>query len=71
MKAVSVGQTGEPVTIGVQPTRADTGYGYIQLGKKQGNSYRIESFIEKPKKSEATKLVSKGGFLWNSRNLCI
>ena len=66
VKAVSAGQTGEPVTIGVQPTRADSGYGYIQLGKKQGNSYRIKSFIEKPKKSEATTLVSKGGFLWNS-----
>ena len=66
VKAVSVGQAGEPVTIGVQPTRADTGYGYIQLGKKQGISYKIESFIEKPEKSEAVRLFSAGGFLWNS-----
>ncbi|MBN2000731.1 mannose-1-phosphate guanylyltransferase [candidate division KSB1 bacterium] len=55
------------VTIGITPTFAATGYGYIQKGEKQRESiYRVKKFIEKPKLDKATKIWRSGDFLWNS-----
>lgn len=57
------------VTIGVTPTRPETGYGYIQMGEKIGGelpSYRVERFLEKPNLEVANDLLSNGKYLWNS-----
>ncbi|MFL5499715.1 MAG: mannose-1-phosphate guanylyltransferase [Gemmatimonadaceae bacterium] len=54
------------VTVGVVPTRADQGFGYIQPSNpdKPGGS-PVKQFVEKPDKARAEKLVSDG-YLWNS-----
>jgi mannose-1-phosphate guanylyltransferase len=54
------------VTVGVVPTRADQGFGYIQPSNpdKPGGS-PVKKFVEKPDKARAEKLVAEG-YLWNS-----
>ncbi|MBM3333226.1 mannose-1-phosphate guanylyltransferase, partial [Candidatus Sumerlaeota bacterium] len=59
------------VTFGVQPTRPETGYGYIELGNKvaerEGSAiYEVVRFREKPDEQTARKFVEAGNFLWNS-----
>ncbi len=58
------------VTIGIYPTYAATGYGYIQCSQENGlvekNIYKVKSFAEKPNKNKAEKFVKSGEFLWNS-----
>ena len=36
------------VTIGITPTYAETGYGYINFGEKSGNAFKVKRFVEKP-----------------------
>ena len=57
------------VTIGVNPTRPETGYGYIEMGERvAGNmaTYRVERFTEKPNVEVAKDFLLKGTYLWNS-----
>lgn len=59
------------ITIGVKPTRPETGYGYIRLGEKleciDGESfYRVKRFIEKPALSVATRYLKTDQYCWNS-----
>ena len=59
------------VTIGIKPTRPETAYGYITLGKLQGkidefSCYKVLSFHEKPCKNVAQSYLEKGNSLWNS-----
>ncbi|AAK80910.1 mannose-1-phosphate guanylyltransferase [Clostridium acetobutylicum] len=57
------------VTMGITPTRPETGYGYIQMGDKVINYesiYKVERFLEKPNIEVAKDLLSKGNYLWNS-----
>jgi len=59
-------EQGRLVTFGVVPTRAETGYGYIQRGAGTGPVYPILRFVEKPDAATATRYVSSGEFYWNS-----
>jgi mannose-1-phosphate guanylyltransferase len=56
------------VTIGITPTRPETGYGYIQINDKQvaENIYPVYTFAEKPNYATALRFVESGDFLWNS-----
>lgn len=56
------------VTIGIQPTRPETGYGYIQIDEKEeeNNIYKVYSFAEKPNYATAVRFVESGDFFWNS-----
>ena len=57
------------VTFGVIPTSPETGYGYIKSTKPFGENidgFDIESFIEKPDKETAQKLIKDNRFTWNS-----
>ncbi len=55
------------VTLGIQPTRPDTGYGYIQyLSEGEGPVKRVKTFTEKPNKELAEQFIQSGDFLWNS-----
>ncbi len=58
------------VTLGVKPTRADTGYGYIQVGSAVGpgrpGMYAVKRFVEKPKAALARRYLRDGGYLWNA-----
>ena len=70
----AAGQTarqGFLVTLGIKPTYASTGYGYIQRGaalQTIGNweVFRAARFKEKPKQSEAEAMQADGGHSWNS-----
>ena len=58
------------VTLGVRPTRPDTGYGYIQSGPAAGPAHpglhRVRRFVEKPDLATARRYVRAGGYLWNA-----
>ena len=59
------------VTLGIKPTRPDTGYGYIQFedSPKRENDKRIKkvkTFAEKPDLEQARLLLESGDFLWNA-----
>jgi mannose-1-phosphate guanylyltransferase len=54
------------VTVGVVPTRADPGFGYIQPGKElTGGARRVARFVEKPDRERAEEM-RRDGYLWNS-----
>ena len=61
---------GQIVTFGVEPSSPETGYGYIEIEKSQNesddNAFSVKSFIEKPNKQIAKKLIEDGSYLWNS-----
>ena len=66
-KAVKVCEEGQNlVTIGITPTYAETGYGYINFGKESGDAYEVERFVEKPDLPTAKKYLASGKYLWNS-----
>lgn len=56
------------VTIGIQPTRPETGYGYIQREEEEveENIFRVKTFAEKPNYQTAERFLASGDFLWNS-----
>lgn len=55
------------VTLGIKPTRPETGYGYIQYdNNSKENISKVISFTEKPSLEIAETLVDSGEFLWNS-----
>jgi len=58
----------ELITIGLKPTRPDTGYGYIQLDERYENDgiFKVKSFTEKPNQELAEQFLSSGEFFWNS-----
>ncbi len=53
------------VTVGIVPTRPDSGFGYIQPGDAVNGANRVRKFEEKPRGDRARRLVEEG-FLWNS-----
>jgi mannose-1-phosphate guanylyltransferase/mannose-6-phosphate isomerase len=65
--AVRHAESGSIVTLGVPPTRADTGFGYIKLGDAdESGAYRLERFVEKPAEELAAQYVESGVYWWNS-----
>jgi mannose-1-phosphate guanylyltransferase len=55
------------VVIGIPPTRAETGYGYIEVGSKAKNgALQVRRFTEKPDAATAAQFVEAGNFYWNS-----
>jgi len=59
------------VTIGIEPTFPETGYGYVQIGKKVDsvngeNVYKVVAFKEKPTAAVAKRFLKSGNYMWNS-----
>ena len=57
------------ITLGITPTRPDTGYGYIQMGNAEGNHSNlnvVKTFTEKPDLEIAKTFLASGDFVWNS-----
>jgi len=55
------------VVLGIRPTRAETGYGYIEAGTAfQGEALRVRRFTEKPDAKKAAEFVAAGNYFWNS-----
>ncbi|MBI5179409.1 MAG: NTP transferase domain-containing protein [Nitrospinae bacterium] len=55
------------VTFGIAPARPETGYGYIEVGRKlSGKAFAVNSFKEKPNRKKAKDYIGTGRYLWNS-----
>ena len=57
------------VTLGVKPTRPDTGYGYIQVGAPavgHRGLRHVRRFVEKPEAARARRYLRRGDYLWNA-----
>lgn len=55
------------ITLGIQPTRPDTGYGYIQYDKANSTDFKkVVKFTEKPPLETAKQFVASGEFVWNA-----
>lgn len=54
------------ITLGIKPSRPETGYGYIQYIEEKGALKKVKTFTEKPELSLAKKFVDSGDFVWNS-----
>jgi mannose-1-phosphate guanylyltransferase len=71
--AHAAAEAGYIVTLGVPPTFAHTGYGYIQCGDmltelpdSEAGVYRVARFLEKPDLPTAQSFLAQGGFFWNA-----
>jgi len=65
-QAAEVAASGALVTIGIRPTRPETGYGYIRVGEPiDGKAARVRAFVEKPDAPTAAGYLSSGEYLWN------
>lgn len=53
------------VTVGIVPSRADPGFGYIQPGEPVNGARHVARFVEKPDRAAAERMVADG-YLWNS-----
>jgi mannose-1-phosphate guanylyltransferase len=64
--AIRTAQTGDRlVTIGLRPTYAATGFGYIRVAEREGEAYRVEEFVEKPTLVRAEEYLASGRYYWN------
>ena len=55
------------VVLGIQPSRPETGYGYIETGVKTGKDLlRVRRFTEKPNRMRAEEFLGTGRYYWNS-----
>ena len=54
------------LTLGIKPSRPETGYGYIQIGEDGGNPRKVKTFTEKPNEELAKVFFETGEFYWNS-----
>jgi mannose-1-phosphate guanylyltransferase/mannose-6-phosphate isomerase len=53
-------------TIGIIPTKAETGYGYIKKGEARSGYFLVDQYVEKPDRAIAEKYLSSGDYVWNS-----
>ncbi len=69
--AAMVAADGALVTLGIVPSSPETGYGYLEVGEKLGESsaqpfYRVNRFTEKPNRETAKAFVESNHYWWNS-----
>lgn len=63
--AMELAEAGRLVTFGIQPTRPETGYGYIEA-----EGAKVRRFVEKPSLDKAREFIANGSYLWNSGMFC-
>ncbi|MBQ7155355.1 MAG: mannose-1-phosphate guanylyltransferase [Synergistaceae bacterium] len=64
--AVRAAQDGYIATLGIAPTRPDTGFGYIRQGREiDGGYFEAERFVEKPDLRTAQEYLRSGSYFWN------
>lgn len=68
LTAISSAKSGVITTIGIRPTRVETGYGYIEIESEveEGRAQRGLKFVEKPDAARAASYVEGGRHLWNA-----
>lgn len=65
-RAIAAAEAGAIATIGLEPTRPETGYGYIEQGEAIADeTFRVARFIEKPNRENAERYAQSGKHLWN------
>ncbi len=64
--AIESARGGTITTIGVRPTRPETGFGYIELEGKGGAVERVVRFVEKPPQNRAEAFLAGGKHVWNA-----
>lgn len=66
--AIEAAERGKLITFGIQPTRPDTGFGYIKAHPEGGNQsvYTVDRFTEKPDDKTAEQFLEEGNYYWNS-----
>ncbi len=71
-RARALASAGYLVTFGIQPDRAETGFGYIELGDQlTSDGYQVARFVEKPDAITAQLYLEDGRHLWNSGMFCL
>ncbi len=65
-EAQKLARDGYIVTLGVKPTSAGTGFGYIKAGKELTTGYKVDSFKEKPDLKTAQEYIKDGRYFWNA-----
>jgi len=67
-EGIELAASGENIVVlGIEPTRAETGYGYIEAGSlSSGNARHVRRFTEKPNPERAAEFLRSGIFYWNS-----
>jgi len=68
-KSIALAAAGDNVVVlGIEPVRAETGYGYIETGDltKDDSALHVRRFIEKPNQNRAEEFVAAGNYYWNS-----
>jgi mannose-1-phosphate guanylyltransferase len=67
-RGIEIAAAGENIVVlGIRPTRAETGYGYIEISAPtEGEAFRVRRFTEKPDAERAARFVAEGNYLWNS-----
>lgn len=68
-KGLAAVRKGDLVTFGIQPTRPETGYGYLEIADRPDGSGRpisLTSFVEKPDAARAQNMLETGNYLWNA-----
>jgi mannose-1-phosphate guanylyltransferase len=67
-EGIDIASSGENIVVlGIQPSRAETGYGYIEAGSlSAGNARHVRRFTEKPNAERAAEFLRTGNFFWNS-----
>ncbi|MCU1297369.1 MAG: mannose-6-phosphate isomerase, type 2 [Acidobacteriaceae bacterium] len=67
-RGIAIAASGENIVVlGIHPTRAETGYGYIEAGEAfDGKGQRVRRFTEKPNEERAEEFLKAGNYFWNS-----
>ena len=66
-RALDSAAAGTITTIGIRPTRPETGYGYIESGEElEPGLRRVKRFVEKPDRHRAKRYMKSGEFFWNA-----
>jgi mannose-1-phosphate guanylyltransferase len=67
-RGIEIASQGPNIAVlGVPPTRAETGYGYIETGGRfQGDALHVRRFTEKPSAERADEFLAAGSYFWNS-----
>ncbi|MGD8228008.1 MAG: mannose-1-phosphate guanylyltransferase, partial [Desulfobacteraceae bacterium] len=70
-KAAKLAELGGIVTLGLVPTRPETGYGYIKGSEVHADfedlpAYKVSAFVEKPNQHWAQKYLASGDYYWNA-----
>jgi mannose-1-phosphate guanylyltransferase len=66
LQAITLAAENRLLTLGIRPTRAETGFGWIEPEAGEGPAFKVQRFLEKPNQKRADMLFAEGKCLWNA-----